>query len=549
VRLRKRLVSILQRVMLRTGRGPLRPLWRLAHEALARVAALYLRGRDSGAAVYVRASLGMGDPVYGLSDIDLALAVPGGVKRTTSRERLVQRWRRRSGVLRLVSSLMLDVEIYEDLDLHEESAAPVLTHGLDGRATVPVYRARPATAAPPRLQERPGLYGPLCNWRLLVGPERRPQPRDWEPGERPIAAWLELQFWWRQAFRACIDPPGPRKPYLCVKLVAEPARILLWLLHGEKILGRKELLERALRLMPEEEASLRMALAALERLPELSEAPLEDAMASLVRQSSRIAEVLSQDAADAGSTKVRLVRTNGALPLPPGGAAGLRSLVRDGQEPQLLPLTDWRARAMPSPLVPDETFAVLPGDPAEPGTVAAATTVGSSGPYPALRSDGLLVLAARGWWRGRLRAAQCAVSDPVSFALMAGRDVAHFPNASGWSARDSAERAVAEHRGWLEETADGPEQRGEALARLLAATRAAHFWTSIQEGEPALPLTLTDAGQLLAGDRPGARSIAEQACGEYESHRLERGTPSAETVAAMREEVLRLPAYGTRTGA
>jgi hypothetical protein len=506
-----------------------------------------MRGRDSGAAVYARAGLGVGDPVYGLSDIDLAVAIPGRARSTVAdRERLLQRWRLRRGALRRVLSLMLDVEVYEQLDLHAESAAPVFTHGLDGHASVPVYRVPPDAAQRPRLQERPGLYGPLCNWRLLVGPESRPRPREWEAGERSIAAWLELQFWWRQAFRACVDPPGPRKPFLCVKLVAEPARILIWLLHGETILARKDILERALLLMPEEEAGLRMALGVLERLPDVSEAPLEAAMRSLVRQSNRIAEVLSRETGSAGVTHVRLVRMDGEDPVASGIGAELRSLVRDSQAPELLPLTDWRSRAVPSPFEPDETFAVLPGDPAEPDTLGAAATAGSAGPYAALRSDELLVLAACGLLRGRLRAAQCAVSDPVSFALMAGSDVAEFQNARGWSARDSAERAVAEHRGWLEETPEGPEPLGDTLARHLAAARAAQFWTSIQEGDPALPLTLTDAGRLLAADDPGARTVAEQACAEFAAYRRDGRAPAPETVAALGKKVSELPAYGAR---
>ena len=126
-------------------------------------------------------------------------------------------------------------------------------------------------------------------------------------------------------------------------------------------------------------------------------------------------------------------------------------IFRDEAEPELLPLTDWRARAVPSPFEPDECFALLPGDPAEPRTLGAAATAGSAGPYPALRSGELLVIASRGWMRSRLRTAQCAVTDPVSFALLAGREVADFPDAPGWSIRDSAERAVVEHRGWLEE--------------------------------------------------------------------------------------------------
>ena len=482
--MRQRLVSILQRVMLRTGRGPLRPLWWLAHEVLARAAGLYVRGADRRAAVYARASLGAGDPVYGLSDIDLAVALPGGA--ASDYDRVKERWQRLRHALPVVSRLMLEVEIFDDVDHRTLSAAP-LTHGVGGRAPGPVFRAGAAAADRPRWQERPGLYGPLNDWRLLAGPERRPRPRDWDPAERWVTAWLELEFWWRQAFRACLDPTGPRKPYLCVKLVAEPARILLWLVHGERILRRKELLERALRLMPEEEASLRLALTTLGRLPDVVESPLEDALHSFVRQSRRLAELLSQETADAGITQVRLVRMGGELSVSPGADAALRSLFRDGAEPELLPLTDWRARAVPSPFEPDDCFALLPGDPAEPRTLGAAATAGSAGPYPALRSGELLVIASRGWMRSRLRTAQCAVTDPVSFALLAGREVADFPDAPGWSIRDSAERAVDEHRGWLEEAPAGPASLGKALGRLLAAVRAAQLWTSVEEGEPALP--------------------------------------------------------------
>lgn len=541
VRMRRRLVLVAQRVMLRTRRGPLRTLWWLAYETLARAAGLYLSGADRRVAVYARTGLGVEDPVYGLSDIDLALALPEDI--AADRERVLRRWLRLRRALPLLSGLMLELRVEEDRDLHAAGAAPVLTHGLGDRAAPPAYPVRAATTWRPRLQERPGLYGPLYDWRLLAGPERRPRQRDWEPAERSIAAWLELQFWWRQAFRACVDPSGPRKPYLCVKLVAEPARILLWLVHGERIVRRKDVLERALRLMPEEEAGLRMALATLGRLPDIVEAPLEDALRSLVRQSRRVAELLARETADVGVTAVRLVGTDGELPLPPGADGGLRSLLHDGAEPQLLPLTDWRARAVPSPFEPDESFAVLSGDPAEPRTLRAAAAAGSAGPYPALRSGGLLVLAARDWGRGRLRAAQSAVTDPVSFALLAGRDVADFPNAPGWSAEDSAERAVAEHRGWLAEHPDRPEPTGEALGRLFAAVRAAQLWTSIKEGAPMLPLMLGDAGRVLAAGDPGMRPLAEQACGEYEAYRLGSRTPSAGTVAALRREVLRLPAY------
>jgi hypothetical protein len=543
-----RFVSILQRVMLRTGGGALRPLWWLAYEVLARAVGLYLRGRNRRAAVYARASLGVGDPIYGLSDIDLAIVLPNGpaIRPDDHEPKPIRaRWRRLHRSLPLLPRL-IEMRIEEDEDLRAVSAAPTLMHGLDGRAARPVYGGGPAAAGRPRLQERPGLYGPLCDWRLLAGPERRQPPRKWEPSARPIAAWLELQYWWRQAFWACLDPSGPWNPYLCVKLVSEPARILLWLVHGERIVGRKEVLERALELIPEEEPGLRVALAAFERLPDMVEPTLEDALRSLVRLSSRVAARLEEETAAVGFTEVRFLRADGGLPLPAGADGGLRAML-PGADPQLLPLTDWRARVVPFPYEPDESFAAVPGDPADAETLRRAALAGSAGPYPALRSGDLLVLATRDWLRGRLRAVQCAVTDPVSFALLAGRDRAAFPNARGWSAVDSAERAVAEHLGWLDEHRDGAEPPGESLGRLLAAARAAQFWTSVQDGEPVLPLTLAGAARTVASAHPNLRSLAEQACDEYQEYRLKLRPPSSGTVAALRRAVLRLRAYSAQS--
>jgi len=51
----------------------------------------------------------------------------------------------------------------------------------------------------------PSLYGPRWDWR----PAAAPAP-EWEGSQRTVAAWLELQFWWRYAFGICADPSGPR---------------------------------------------------------------------------------------------------------------------------------------------------------------------------------------------------------------------------------------------------------------------------------------------------------------------------------------------------
>ena len=54
-----------------------------------------------------------------------------------------------------------------------------------------------------------------------------------------------------------------------------------------------------------------------------------------------------------------------------------------------------------------------------------------------------------------------------------GRNEAQFPNVPGWSARDSAVRAVAEHRAWLDapQPSGGEDDAGEAL-RDVAGRRA-----------------------------------------------------------------------------
>ena len=87
------------------------------------------------------------------------------------------------------------------------------------------------------------------------------------------------------------------------------------------------------------------------------------------------------------------------------------------QEHRLLPLVDWRSLA--APLEPDETFAMVPGEP-DPETISALATVAEVGPYPTLGARGLLLRPARMGGRQRLRTVQCPPTDPVSFALLEG---------------------------------------------------------------------------------------------------------------------------------
>ena len=120
-------------------------------------------------------------------------------------------------------------------------------------------------------------------------------------------------------------------------------------------------------------------------------------------------------------------------------------------------------------------------------------------------------------WRARLRAVQCAATDPVTTALLAGRSVARFPDVAGWSARDWARRAVNEQRPLLSQD-DGSAERP------LAAARAALFRESVDAGAPRLALTLADAAVLLAERVPAERAAVEAGAAAYAAcRRDERG--------------------------
>jgi len=105
---------------------------------------------------------------------------------------------------------------------------------------------------------------------------------------------------------------------------------------------------------------------------------------------------------------------------------------------------------------------------------------------------------------------------------------------AGWSAQDTASRAVAEHRAWLAQR-DG-RTAGERLAGLLGAARAAHFHRSLEQGEPELPLTVGAAARRLG-------AVGEEGWAHYRAWRL-TGVDPGERIADALERVVRgLPAY------
>lgn len=533
-------------------------LWKLFYEVAARAGAAYLTLGERGVTTYVRGTLGSDDHLPGLSDVDLALvvedhpAIPG-----LARERATKRLRRLREALP-VTELLFDLpRVYEISELRDLTGSSAFTYGLDGIEE----SSRPATEASRRDRaaffgeranetsrghlSRPGLYGAISDWRMLAGADRRPDEPVLDAQARRCAAWLELQHWWRWVFAACIDPSGPRTASLCVKLVAEPARIWLWLAHGERAADRVAALRRTMRLMPEEEAALQLAAELHGSLSGSPDPPLAEVLPALLRLSGRIAALIAAEIAVEEVTEVELSGHESELLLP-GGGWRPADRFEGGCAPPLLPLVDWRALARPPP--PDEAIAPLPGDPGDPALLGSVAASQGAGPYPALRADRLIVLPSGRYGRLDLRAIACQATDPVSFALIGGERSARFPNVSGWSAEHTARRAVAEHRGWLTAepgswAANGASTADRELGMLLTAARAALFLETLLEGEPRLALTVTQAARELAARSSRAPVVAEEALDAYRELALRGRRPAVTTVSALREHVLELPGF------
>jgi hypothetical protein len=534
-----RLTSLARRIALRTGRTPLRPLWDFGYRFTARAIASALADACPGAAVYLKGSVADGQAIPGLSDIDLIVVAPPGDKGglDTARRRWQQLVRRFPPLAGLVPHLWL----YRQECLAECLAATCLTSGLDqeGKATKAVLLGPSPPADEMGLLQRPGLESPRDDWVPLTGPERRPVAAALDEQERRLRAWLELQEWWRYAFLALSAESSVHTPYVCVKLVAEPARILLWL-DGEVSGGdRVSVLELASRLIPQEEPAFHRAIALYRSLPRSPDPPLTDALATLLRLSELIAARLSTAVESVGTTGVRIE----------GGDVRTAALPAEPQE-RPVPLADWRACVVPAS--PDEVVVPLDGNPGEPEELVRAIAQAGSWQHPALRQGNVLVLPTpEPWMWGRLRCVQCPLTDPVTFALLEGSREARFPELSGWSAFDWARRAVAEHASWLSAPAasdarppgwilaarDSAEPGTRSLGMLFTAARAALFLQSIQAKNPVLPATVGRTAELLGSD------LALEARDAYVDARRGSERVDAGLARAFRQLVVDLPSY------
>ena len=496
----------------------------------------------------MKGSFAFDDPVYGVSDIDMVVVTPDHpASPGENRLRVQRRWQRLVRLAPPLRQLVQHSSVYEESELREVTDATCFTYDTeaDGKERASHLGARPLPDEM-GLLSHPPLSSPHREWRLVAGPERRNGIPISDAQGRRIAGWLELQFLWKLAYLAALEPGSPRVPYLCVKLVADPVRILLWITNGELVLRRKDALTRGLAVLPEEEYALRRALDLAARLDHETTGSLAEFFPLFAGLSSRIAARIGADVAEQDATSVRLFAGAEAdLAVQASARESLRRLVPAGVSPRLLPLVDWRAVVMPPP--PDETFAVVPGDGDALASISRLAQELPAGQHATLRMDGLLLKPAK--MLGH-RTVQCAATDPVSFALADERMVAAFPNVAGWSAQDWARRAVAEHRAWLQSRRGipdtGPGERDSVLTqlgRLLTASRAALFQESLASGEPELALSLAAVAERLrhATRRP-ERSPRRPSPPTVEAAATTAPCPSR-AVRAMADVVGRLPAY------
>ena len=523
----------------------LRPAVLLGYRVVTRLAARYLGRGLCGASVYVAGSGASGDLAVGLSDIDL-VAVLGGRPDTVEHHRdvVLSRWRR---LQRAFGPLAggIGIAVYAESDLADEPGATALTYGLAGRAAVPsasggyLRPGRPVDDLYRRLH--PGVYGPGRTWRLVDGSCRTRGDAIGSPDYRRLAAWLELQWWWRFASELSTSPHPAFASYLAFKLVAEPVRIWLWLAHGIRVNGRLEAIEHALTLLPEEDDVLRSALTLYNRLPRAGEPPRAETLAWLLRIGDRIAALLEAEILVRDASEVSLV--TGDAVLRREASEALQGLSSCSPVLRCAPLADWRSRSMP-PLA-DEALVAVDIDVADPVALGGLSEHAVVGLQPAVRTERLLVLPGDAFSdRVLMRSIQFAGSDPVSFALLDGRETASFPQVPGLSASDCARRAVDEHAAWLSLWIPKQPLADVTLDRLFTAARAALFSESIHSGEPQLPLSARSTVACLGDRYAGARSTAEDAYAAFRDHRA-NGKPAPPGVAAaFRRVVENLVSYG-----
>lgn len=162
----------LQRLAVRTGDGPLRPVWALGHRAVISFVARRVTRDIPGCAFYLKGGFGFGRPVYGLSDVDTIVVAPD----RTARRRVEARWSslcERSPTLAALFQLWpYDRDAVARLELSDHLTIGLRPTGEDAGA----YFGDTRIHDPMALLERPGMYGAGRDWRRLGARRRPPDP-------------------------------------------------------------------------------------------------------------------------------------------------------------------------------------------------------------------------------------------------------------------------------------------------------------------------------------------------------------------------------------
>ena len=184
-----------------------------------------------------------------------------------------------------------------------------------------------------------------------------------------------------------------------------------------------------------------------------------------------------------------------------------------GEHSDPLPLADWKGVALPGSM--SDRLTPLDGDPADTAALTAALGAERDGVWRALRRGPLVVLPAIqppspglpfARFRSVMRSVKCPVTDPVVIALLDARSTAAFSELPGFSARDTARRAVTEHRAWR--AAGGSDDAG-----LLSAARAGLFAATLEAGAPELLLdeaAVLGRLEISPGDRERLAAAADR---------------------------------------
>lgn len=554
----RRFAVTFARLMLRTANTPLRAVWALAYWSVIRAAVAWVRRQYREASIYVKGSFASREEVYGISDVDLVVVLPtDGTPKGSAQLSARKSWKELCRRFPLFGFVIQHSWFYEEDDLRESLSASCLTYGFASN-NYGTADDRAAFLGPHplhdhmSLQTHPSLYGACDEWRHVAGTDRLPRVGPRDPQSRRLAAWLHLQHWWRYAFLACAEPTRDYVPLLCVKLIAEPVRLYLWVNGGERVATREAALRRGLSELPDEREALELGLNLLNTLHRSPDAPLQAVIAALIRHTARLAQHMSAAADAAGSVDVRLVGGEELLVTPKVGNR-MHELRARREAAELLPLADWRARAVPA--VPDEVLMLIQPNALDAAFLGATAHADYGDAIPACRYNSMLLLPTTDFERGMLRAVQCQPTDPVSIALADGRTVAPFPELAGWSALHCARRAVAEHRAWLAADAwvypthgwvgvqSAPnDAKMRTLGLLFTAARAALFLESIVEGDPELAVTVAGVADCLVARDSSCSDIVHSALHEFRASRAGDSTDPNQ-VAAMLDVVRNLSAY------